>query len=783
MQYHEFDNKDLLTVKDKYTALLQQELQNLYWNLHDPIMTKSYQISKDMDIETMPHTMYFTGNSDTVTKINQIPYHTIQYNENGMFTAKLMNDTPIKIFIDNGATPSILPLHTYNKFPSLHTYPKTESNTPIHTGGGMITSHFWLEIPLKLQHQTIQIKALVCDSEYPYDLILGRTSMAQLCAWQDYATNKLYIQQISIPLTLRNNVQILPGKTGIVTLTLQPNKTSFTPRHTIMGKGIAYVKPLDQTLPLRPIEIEFENNCCCMEVHNTSDSTVEFLYGQEMAYFDARSKGLVQINNSKHFPIDQYLHDRMTPATLSPSPLAYEKPIHPTKMPCITTRTETPIDDTNKSTPDDKYPWLDPDDPRRNMTDKEILRMKLNLKDSILNKKEKEEFLTKVKEFTDVFSLRDEIGICPFIEVHLKLKDETPFFVRPYPMREEQKKVIQKEMDRLKHLGIIRKGLIGYSSLVVLVKRKNQNLYQVCSDFRILNEKLVKINHTFPLVRDCIEQLGRKKCHYLSTIDLRDAFHTLRLALSSQKYCGITAYYGSPTYHYLHMRMAMSVSPQIWQQFVDLVFQDDLIKCKQNFDIIMDDAFIYSTAEEHMDDLIDLFKVLRKYGLKLSPHKCQFFKKKIVYTGLEFQIQEDKICYTPLKDKCDAIQNLESPKTLRQTRAFCGMVNFLSSFLPNFRRLLIPIYDLQKKAKKFKWTEEAKRAFNDIKKLLISPPVLKAPTPDGLFHLESNTSREGVGGTLLQKQGDKWVVIGYHSKRLPKSAKNFGVTELELTGL
>ena len=131
------------------------------------------------------------------------------------------------------------------------------------------------------------------------------------------------------------------------------------------------------------------------------------------------------------------------------------------------------------------------------------------------------------------------------------------------------------------------------------------------------------------------------------------------------------------------MGMGMSVSPQIWQQFVDLVFQDDLIKHKQNFGVIMDDTFIHSTAEEHIDDLMDLFKVLRKYGLKLSPHKYQFFKKKIVYMGLEFQVQGDKVCYTPLKDKCDAIRNLESPKTLRQTRAFCGMVNFLSSFLPN----------------------------------------------------------------------------------------------------
>ena len=231
------------------------------------------------------------------------------------------------------------------------------------------------------------------------------------------------------------------------------------------------------------------------------------------------------------------------------------------------------------------------------------------------------------------------------------------------------------------------------------------------------------------------------------------------------------------------MGMGMSISPQIWQQFVDLVFQDDLIKYKQNFDVIMDDMFIHSTAEEHMDDLLDLLKVLQKYGFKISPHKCQFFKKKIIYMGLEFQVDNDKVCCTPLKDRCEAIRNLDSPKTLKQMRAFCGMVNFLSSFLPNLRRLLIPIYYIQKKSKKFKWTDEAEKAFNDIEKLLVNPPVLKAPTHDGLFRLESDTSREGVGSTLLQKQGNEWVVIGYRLKRLPSSAKNFGVTELELTGL
>ena len=82
-----------------------------------------------------------------------------------------------------------------------------------------------------------------------------------------------------------------------------------------MGKGIAYVRPFDKALPLRPIEIELENNKCCIEIHNSSDSTVEFLFGNETAYFDVRSKSLVQANNSKHFPINQYLHDRVTLAT------------------------------------------------------------------------------------------------------------------------------------------------------------------------------------------------------------------------------------------------------------------------------------------------------------------------------------------------------------------------------------------------------------------------------------------------------------------------------------
>ena len=119
IQYHDFDNGDALTFTDKYTVLLQQELQNPFWCLHDPTTTKSYQISSKMDIETIPHAMYFSSNKETITKINQVPYQVIDYDDKGMFQAKLMDNTQVEIFIDNGATPSILPLSVYHKYPIL----------------------------------------------------------------------------------------------------------------------------------------------------------------------------------------------------------------------------------------------------------------------------------------------------------------------------------------------------------------------------------------------------------------------------------------------------------------------------------------------------------------------------------------------------------------------------------------------------------------------------------------------------------------------------------------
>ena len=114
----------------------------------------------------------------------------------------------------------------------------------------------------------------------------------------------------------------------------------------------------------------------------------------------------------------------------------------------------------------------------------------------------------------------------------------------------------------------------------------------------MLNERLVRVNHAFPIVRDCLEAIGASKCEVMSVLDLRDAYHTLPLAEESQKYCGLTPYYGSPTYVYLRMGMGMSCSPALWQQFIHIIWEQ--LPNKERYKIIMDDILIFSTRENNI---------------------------------------------------------------------------------------------------------------------------------------------------------------------------------------
>ena len=179
-----------------------------------------------------------------------------------------------------------------------------------------------------------------------------------------------------------------------------------------------------------------------------------------------------------------------------------------------------------QTTPIDEYPWLDPEDERRNMTDREIMGKYVDLKNSCLNKEEKVKVMDMLFKYKEAFSLRDEIGTCPNIDVEIEVTDKSLFFIRPYHVRKEDKAIIDMEMKRLCYMGILKEGFSAYSSPVMLISRKLTKDKRVVTDFRHLNVRIAKNNLAYPLVRDTFSVLGNSKCEVLSVLDLKDAFHS-----------------------------------------------------------------------------------------------------------------------------------------------------------------------------------------------------------------------------------------------------------------
>ena len=168
---------------------------------------------------------------------------------------------------------------------------------------------------------------------------------------------------------------------------------------------------------------------------------------------------------------------------------------------------------------------------------------------------------------------------------------------------------------------------------------------------------------------------------------------------------------------------------------------------------------------------------------KISPKKCQLFRKKLVYMGHTLLIEDNMPKITPLKTRIDAIMRLDPPKTPKNCKQFCGMVNFLSVFLKDLQIKLAPIYQLTRKGIPWDWTEECQEAFDSIKKDLTNPPVLVMPNDKGHFVLVSDTSTIGCGATLYQMIDGEYRVVAYYSKKLPEAVRRYSISELELTGM
>ena len=307
-------------------------------------------------------------------------------------------------------------------------------------------------------------------------------------------------------------------------------------------------------------------------------------------------------------------------------------------------------------------------------------------------------------KYSKAFSLRDEIGECPNLVADIKVIDESPFFVRPFPLSETDKPFMDQQMERLVSLGILTKNSTSHTSPVMLITRKLTKDKRPVVDFRLLNTRILRRNTSIPLMSDVLSILGNSECEVVSCVDIKDAYHSIKLTEKSKEYCGILPYFGSPIYRYEVLPMGITCAPQIWMDYITLIMAE--LEQKNKYIAIMDDLLLHSTKAAHWKLLEQLFQSMCKNGLKLSTRKCQLFRTKLTYMGNEFIINKRTMTITPLRSRTEAISKIPTPRTAKQCKSFCGVVNYLSLFCPGLQTLLKPIVELTRKGRPFVWGQE-----------------------------------------------------------------------------
>ena len=144
--------------------------------------------------------------------------------------------------------------------------------------------------------------------------------------------------------------------------------------------------------------------------------------------------------------------------------------------------------------------------------------------------------------------------------------------------------------------------------------------------------RITKNNLAYPLLKDTFSVLGTSRCDVLSVLDLKDAFHSLRLTENSKRYCGIIPYFGSTPYLCQRMPLGLNISPSVWKSYINAIL--DCLQSRTFCKAIMDDLLLLTlTKKSHIAKLEDLLKALPQIGLKISPPKCHLFRKELQYMG------------------------------------------------------------------------------------------------------------------------------------------------------
>lgn len=294
---------------------------------------------------------------------------------------------------------------------------------------------------------------------------------------------------------------------------------------------------------------------------------------------------------------------------------------------------------------------------------------------------------------------------------------------------------------------------------------------RMCVDFRELNKISVKDRFSLPIIDDQLDQLVGKI--YYTKLDLKDAFHQVKVDEESVKYFSFVTPQGQ--YEYCKMPFGFCNSPSIFARYVRKLFKKLLDEGKLL--IYIDDILIATyTIEENLAVLIEVFKILVDNLLEIRIAKCSFLYTEITYLG--YLVNKDGI--RPGPHNVDAISNFPMPKNSKELHSFLGLVSYFRKFIPQYAIMAKPLYDLIKKNSEFKLDDKKIELIDSLKNVIVQKPILSIYNPTVCTELHCDASSLGFGAILLQKQNDNFKhPVSYFSKCTSDYESRYHSFELE----
>ena len=347
------------------------------------------------------------------------------------------------------------------------------------------------------------------------------------------------------------------------------------------------------------------------------------------------------------------------------------------------------------------------------------------------------------------------------------VEDAFPIKQHPYRINPIKAEHLKAEVKYMLDNDIIEPSSSAWSSPCILVPKPDGS-YRFCTDFRKVNAVTKTDSFPIPRVDDCIDKIGNAK--YVSKLDLLKGYWQVPLTDRAKEVSAFVT--PDSLYQYKVMPFGMKNSPATFQRMVNSITSG-----LENCEAYIDDVVVYSESwEHHLQVLNALFERLSSAKLTVNLLKSEFGQATVTYLGHIVGQGQVK----PVMAKVEAILSFPVPVSKREVMRFLGMAGYYRKFCPNVAALCCPLTNLLKKNSSFVWTEQCQCAFDKIKALLMSSPVLKAPDFKKQFKLVVDASDVGIGAVLMQEDSDSIDhPISYFSKKFDKHQRNYSTIEKE----